>query len=76
MGGKKGPGGYAAIHAARARKLRAQMGRVRDALIGAGFPADDEDDEAVAAAVEQMAAALREATRKLEDIEWEQAGRS
>jgi isopropylmalate/homocitrate/citramalate synthase len=71
----KGVGGAAVIHANRARKLKVQLDRVKAALVEAGFPVEDQDDEGIVRAVEILCEKVREQQRRIEDAEWEAAGR-
>jgi hypothetical protein len=71
----KGVGGAAVIHANRARKLKVQLDQVKAALVEAGFPVEDQDDEGIARAVEILCEKVREQQRRIEDAEWEAAGR-
>lgn len=66
-----GHGGHAAIHANRAKKFKAQLDRVKDALIAAGIEVEDED---VAVAVEKAAEELKHLREQVNELEWELAG--
>lgn len=73
MAKKKGAGGFAAIHAARARKYKAALEEIEKELAKAGFATDPDlpIDQRLPSAIAPLAAEVKELRQKVEDAEWE-----
>lgn len=71
----KGAGGFAAIHAARARKYSLGLERVEQALVKARVFVDEDlaVEQRVPEAVTRLADEVVKLRQQVEDMEWESA---